>query len=420
MKIIWIVNIITPQIALAMGLKNPIYGGWIEGLSKQIIKIDNIDLYIIFPFEGKKIIKGKLDKFNYYGIPSDEMVQKKIFKKIHDEIKPDVIHIHGTEYDFGAKYIEENKADNYIVSVQGLISVYARYYYAGLSQRQIINSITLRDLIRKDTIYHQKIKFEKRGIREIDLIKKTKYILGRTDWDRAHVCAINKEINYYYCGEILRDPFYEEDNSWKYEATDKYSIYISQGNYPIKGLHKLFEAIKLLKEDFPEMKVRIGGYDVTLKSKKILDRLKITGYGNLLNKIIKNYDLLNNVKFIGELNENEVVEELRKCHIFICSSVVENSPNAFCEAQILGVPTIATFCGGLPTLIKDKNSTILVNFDETEMLAMYIKKLFVNRELCENLSAQAKTEAIQRHDKLKISEQLIDIYNEIIQKNEYN
>ena len=48
----------------------------------------------------------------------------------------------------------------------------------------------------------------------------------------------------YIMNEILRDCFYK--NSWNIEKVRQHSIFTSQGNYPIKGLHYLIEAISFL------------------------------------------------------------------------------------------------------------------------------------------------------------------------------
>jgi glycosyltransferase involved in cell wall biosynthesis len=413
MKILWIINLILPQIALDLGLKKPVYGGWLEGLSRQLLKSQFIDLHVIFPHEGNKLIKGQINGLKYYGVPLNYRIQNEIFISLNNLIKPDLVHIHGTEYNFGNEYIKSNNIKKYLVSIQGLISIYSRYYYAGLNVFQLIKNMTLRDVLRMDTIFQQKMKFEKRGKREINLLKRSNHIIGRTDWDRAHVVALNKNTSYYHCDEILRDSFYDQKNIWKYSNFKKHTIYISQGNYPIKGLHKVLHSISLLIDEFPNINLRIGGYDITRNKNKFTDKLRISGYGKIIREILLSNKISNNVTFLGEINELQVVDELKNCNVFICASAVENSPNAFCEAQILGVPTIATFCGGLPSLIKDYKSTILVNFNEQEMLAMYIRNIFNDQQLCEELSLRARNEATIRHNRDLIGNKMQEIYNYI-------
>lgn len=55
-------------------------------------------------------------------------------------------------------------------------------------------------------------------------------------------------------------------------------------------------------------------------------------------------------------------------NVFICPSTIENSPNSLCEAQLLGVPHIASYVGGTADLMKG-NEECLYRFEETEMLA---------------------------------------------------
>ena len=40
-------------------------------------------------------------------------------------------------------------------------------------------------------------------------------------------------------------------------------------------------------------------------------------------------------------------------HLYVYPSLMDNSPNALCEAQLLGVPCIATYVGGIPKMEKD-------------------------------------------------------------------
>ena len=56
--------------------------------------------------------------------------------------------------------------------------------------------------------------FEERGKCEVESIKMIRHIIGRTDWDRACVEAINSDIHYHTCNEVLRDSFYNNIGKW--------------------------------------------------------------------------------------------------------------------------------------------------------------------------------------------------------------
>ena len=75
---------------------------------------------------------------------------------------------------------------------------------------------------------------------EKKILQNVSNVIGRTEWDRKCVMSINQRCHYYHCNETLRDTFYE--GSWNIENIQRYSIFVSQAYYPIKGLHILISA----------------------------------------------------------------------------------------------------------------------------------------------------------------------------------
>ena len=201
----------------------------------------------------------------------------------------------------------------------------------------------------------------------------------RTQWDYAHTNSINPSVSYHHCGEILRDGFYNSPK-WDGAKAKKYLIFCSQGSVPIKGLHQVLRAISLLSREFPEIHIRVAGQDIT-KTGRIYGRNKLPGYGKILRSIMKRHNLDDRIKFLGMLNEEEMLREYLRASVFICPSSIENSPNSIGEAQILGVPTIASFVGGSPDMVVSGQSGLLYRFEEVEMLAEYIRQVFLDETI---------------------------------------
>ena len=101
-----------------------------------------------------------------------------------------------------------------------------------------------------------------------------------------------------------------------------------------------------------------------------------------------------------------------KCNVFVSPSGIENSPNSVCEAQMLGVPVVASYVGGTPDMIPDSKCGFLYRFEDIEMLAYYIKKVF--REESNFDGSHEMNVAHNRHDPKANMEQLIRIYKDII------
>ena len=112
----------------------------------------------------------------------------------------------------------------------------------------VIKRSTLRDLLKKDSILDQQKKFYRRGAYEQKALALTGNVTGRTDWDRYYTKECNANVKYYFMNETLRSNFYE--GMWDYKKCEKYSIFVSQGDYPIKGLHFLLRAMK----DIPKLR----------------------------------------------------------------------------------------------------------------------------------------------------------------------
>lgn len=412
MKILWIVNTIFPDIADHIGLEKPIYGGWMYSLAELLSANSDIELSIATVHSGA-YIEQKIKNKNYFLIPNNkDDVIKYYWKKIKNNLQPDVVHIHGTEYSHGLIYLQTIGNENVVFSIQGLVNVCERYYLTGLSFKEIISNITFRDIVRWDNLYQQKNKFKKRGAQEIEYFKRSKHVIGRTDWDRSHAYFLNKDINYHFCNEILRNGFYTS-KKWKFENCEPYTIFLSQANYPIKGLHKVIEAVYLLKNDFPNIRIRVAG-DNLIKADSLTEKIKLGSYAKYLRKKIVEYNISDKIQFIGNLDEVGMINEYLKANVFICPSSIENSPNSLAEAQLLGVPVISSYVGGTPNMIEHGKTGYLYRFEEIEMLAMYISTIFkMNVSEIEQLSKNSFNSASQRHDPKLVYEAYIFAYNNL-------
>lgn len=414
MKILWITNTIFPAPSKLLGIAEPVGGGWMYGLANQIASTDNIQLAVATTYSGNTVRTFNDNGVIYYLLPCTNKTKyakelEPIWEEICLDFHPDVVHIHGTEYAHGLACIQACPTLNYMVSIQGLVSIYARYYFAGLSFYDLLRSITLRDLMRFDTIFQAKKKFIARGVIEKEYIKKAKHIIGRTNWDYAHIKAINPAANYHFCNEILRDSFYTS-RKWDINRKTDYTIFLSQSGYPIKGLHQVLKAVALLKNDYPLIKIRIAGGSI-IKTVTWLDRIKLGGYGSYIKKLIHQLNLHEQVIFTGTLNEEEMISEYLTAHIFICPSSIENSPNSLAESQILGVPVIASYVGGVPDMVKQNETGLLYRFEEVEMLAKQIHKIFTDPELSLKCSISGMRTANKRHHKKNNTEEYLKIYH---------
>lgn len=419
MKVLWVVNTIFPDAARELGLMPSVYGGWMYGLAADIANSENITLAVVTMHFADEAKSFAVNGIQYYLLPQRKKGLRRAsnesdWKKLVDEFAPDIVHIHGTEFSHGMALMNTCPELKYVVSIQGLVSVYHRYFLAGMSTWDVLRNITLRDIIRRNTLFHSKHDFFKRGLVEKEYIRRATAIIGRTDWDRAHAQAINPKVAYHFCNESLRDEFYTNDK-WSLDSCRRNSIFLSQATYPIKGLHQVLKAIAILKKEYPDILVEVAGHDIT-NVDTLKDRIKRSGYGSYIGKMIHQYDLEKHIKFLGPLQAEEMKKAYLRAHIFICPSSIENSPNSLGEAQILGVPCIAAYTGGIPSMAKDAESCIFYRFEEVEMMTPIIKEIFNSDDLSKKLSIHGCTTANKRHDRNKNLDTIISEYSNIYQK----
>jgi glycosyltransferase involved in cell wall biosynthesis len=115
---------------------------------------------------------------------------------------------------------------------------------------------------------------------------------------------------------------------------------------------------------------------------------------NLVGKAdAQSISLRTNTKFYGELSSVEVFEVMRKSHLLVVPSLSENSPNVIAEAQLLGLPILASDVGGISEIIEHGVTGFLTKPDELSMgeilLNLVDKPKF--KEISENASRFART-----------------------------
>lgn len=413
MKVLWITNILFPEVASMLQGPGELRssGGWMLGAANALIESGEISLVVasVSPLV-RKLTKFHGEKIVYYVIPNGKGNLKEnpeygfYWQTIKNDENPDVVHIYGTECSHGHAYMKACSTDNVVISIQGLKSAYCYYYY-GITKLEVCLNITLRDILR-GTMFKGQRAFKRSSRYEVDMIRMSKHIIGRTSWDRARVWAINPDAEYHFCNETLRKEFYD-GSLWEYDRCCKHTIFLSQAGYPIKGLHQLIKAMPLILRHYPDAKIRIAGTDVT-KSNTLKNWIHFTGYGLYIKRLIKRNKLQGNIFFTGNLNAEEMKQEYLNCNVFLCPSSIENSPNSLGEAQILGVPCVASYVGGVPEMMKG-NENNLYRFEEVEMLAEKICRVFDDADNQPSMQSQAA----ERHSRaINVARQL-EIYHKI-------
>lgn len=421
MKVLWLSNQMPPVVARVLGKEAGNKEGWLTGLLEQLLRHrgeNGIALGICFPISpGSAPIKGKTEDFSYFGFYEDTMHPEKydvsLEKQLEDilqEFAPDVIHCFGTEYPHTLAMSRVCKdKERLLIGIQGLCFKYADHYMADLPMR-IQKRYLLRDFLKRDNLLRQQRKYVLRGGFEKEALRIVRHVTGRTGWDRAAAAEINPQAEYHFMNESLRPDFYQA--RWQLNNCKKYSIFLSQGNYPIKGLHYLLWALPDILKQYPQTKVYVAG-DVITRYDTLMEKIKIGSYGKYCLDLIKKQKLEDKVSFLGKLDSRRMCERYLKSHVFLSPSAIENSPNSVGEAMLLGMPVVSSAVGGVADLLKDGEEGLLYPHQDVEALASAVIRLFSDDEEAAALGKKAREHALQTHDPERNYKRLLEIYGEM-------
>ena len=390
-------------------------GGWVASIQKEFMKRDDITLGIAFCKDGEpdRVIqngvtyypvpnhsKSKKDKIidllRIHDVTRDEILwpyYEEKFKNVIDDFNPDVIHIFGSELYHG---LASRVASNIpmVLHIQGILSISLYILLPpGFSRREYIMSG--KGLKGKFHNLQYLAYWKRSAYREKAILNAVSYVIGRTDWDRQAMAVLNPNAKYYYGGEILRDVFYEARER-QFPKVPTITTTIS----------------------FPTYK----GYDVILKVANILKNelhlnFQWNVYGNIdpdfMEKHIglRHQDL--NVNLCGAASAETLRDALLSSTMYFHSSYIENSPNSVGEAQMVGVPVVASRVGGTDSMVKHGKTGFLYPVTDPYMAAYYIKRLIVNKEKNMAIGIKAREIALVRHDKRQIVKELLDVYEQI-------
>jgi glycosyltransferase involved in cell wall biosynthesis len=408
MKIVWIVNIPLP--AVVAQLKGTLRGSghWIESLRQEILKDGKHEIFVIHPSSKyDRIFEFTDGSCHYFGVPATNFelcgVRRKrlhqvMLNKIF-EINPDVVDVHGSEY--AQSLVTKNRKWPTVMTLQGFVSEMQHSPFGdmslwGILQRQEKSIAGLSEIGKQ--IYGRFLLYF-RARNERDSISAASSFIGRTAWDREVISKYRtSDFSYSSINRIERDYFYTA--TWAGQKSD--SLFCCGRTNPAKGYHVALHAIKILESR-----------GIPLNLRMTVDRNEV-GWGKHLGALSDRLGITDRVAFLGYLNETQIVEELKNCFAYIHPSFHDNSPNSLAEAQLIGVPCIASRVGGIPSMIMDRVSGVLVEPGSADDLAEKVQGLVSSPEIAASIGQKARCVAIKRHDKLGIAQATIQAYTDTI------
>lgn len=388
--------------------------GWVGSIIKHLKNVQDMSIGYVYKAQRWEI--HKVDEILYYSIPQKEnSLKEKVIQflggnwknieeksweyyklylnKVVDDFKPDVLHVFGSEDIFGLVSFVTSKP--IVLHIQGILNPYLIAYMPPGFSWQSYNVILNPSKYYSQVMTH--FQWKRQCYREVKILQNINNYIGRTQWDKKVTYIYNPYSNYFLGNEILREEFYVSDIR---RIIPERLIIVSTISSPLyKGLDVILKTAHILK-NFLRLDFEWKVYG-NISPKFVEDQIEI-----------KHSDV--NVSICGVAKPIELREAILNSTVYVHPSYIDNSPNSLCEAQILSCPVIATNVGGVSSMVKEGITGFLVPANDPYQLAFAVNTLFIDRKLNISIGANARKEALNRHDPDEIISNLLQVYESIM------
>tara|TARA_B110000459_G_C16621415_1_gene501928 strand:- start:3674 stop:4756 length:1083 start_codon:yes stop_codon:yes gene_type:complete len=344
---------------------------WIAALSQKNIEIAvfGLDLYrndIYDEFNGVSVFSGGnsvkssfVGKLSYLNVLS-------ALKKVYSEFRPDIVHAHyATSYGLLGGMLKHSP---YIISVWGS-DIY------DFPQRSFLHKMIL-----------------KRNFSKADLILSTGHKMAAETKKYT-----NKTISVTPFG-IDTDLFIPNKNKGK---DDKIIIGTVKSLEEVYGIDYLIKAFKILVKNNPNRQLE----------------LIIAGDGSLENELkilVKKLDLEKEVRFVGRVNHNEVVDVLNQFDIYVALSNMESFGVAILEASACEIPVVVSDTDGFKEVVEDGVTGLMVERKNPDAAAGSIQKLIDDIELRKMIGRAGRKAVLEHYNWVENVQEMVNIYDKIV------
>lgn len=184
-----------------------------------------------------------------------------------------------------------------------------------------------------------------------------------------------------------------------YETTTPVILFIG-GNMQRKGVPDLINAAPYVVQKYPNVKFVIIGRD------------KATN--DLMNKC-KKLNVLQNFLFTGWRSQDDILEFYKQATLYVMPSLTEALGVVFLEAMAAGVPVIGTEVGGIPEIIQNNITGILVPVNSPNELAKAINDLLSDEKKRKRMAKRAH-EVVNKFSIENMMNCTQNIYQEVAKK----
>lgn len=316
-----------------------------RGYSISVISLRHADIpnATVYGFEEKDFTQSDLSKLKY-------LTYTNRVKQILREVQPDIIHAH------------------YITSY-GALAALSGFHPCVMT----VWGTDVQEFPKKSWAHRKLVEF---NLKRADAI-----------WTVSH--ALKNLTCPYTDKPIEVTPFGVNIDEFRpipeLKQGEEYVIGTVKALEPRYGIETMIEAFALIKKRHNMEHLK----------------LEIAGIGSLKNDLIALSERLgvgDDVRFLGFLTKQGVIEAFNRFKIAIFPSIEEGFGVAAVEAQACGTPAVVSNIGGLPESTLPGETSILANVKDPESFANAIESLLFDEEKRRSMEIRAREFVVENYD----------------------
>lgn len=169
---------------------------------------------------------------------------------------------------------------------------------------------------------------------------------------------------------------------------------------PRKDLLTLLRALVIVRREIPRVQLRVAG-----------ETESSPAYVETCQRFVAQQALGKTVRFLGSLPKAEMVKEYARCCVLALSSKQETAPVVVAEAMASARAVIATRVCGVPDMVEEGLSGLLVDYGDVDGMADALVRVLRDRELRTVMGRHGRVLAAQRFGLDVVARQTWQVYH---------
>jgi len=189
-----------------------------------------------------------------------------------------------------------------------------------------------------------------------------------------------------------------ETDTFRFRARDPLQpVFLSNRNFEAHyGVEQVLRAFAVIQERIPEASLTVAGDGPErLRLEQLADDLK-----------------LRNTKFVGRVDHSRIPELYNSSQVFLNGSTIDNQPLSILEAFACGLPVVTTNAGGIPYMVENERTALMVECNDHQALAIAAIRLLAEPILAQRLISEGRKEC-EKYSWTAVRHQWIDLYLEV-------